>query len=190
MDYEPLAFVDRLYLLGMKALFALLKDIFLFIMTNKNDSATPPTPPVIPEPTPTPPQPVTPPTAPPVPSQPYDWSTPTAVRHSVRVLCDEMGMTVEQKNTMCATIGAESNGYNTKALNHNYFKSGKLASTDWGLCQWNDYYHGKEISGGYDGEAMNNPEKAVRLMGHYWKMGELYRCWWIAYKNGSFRHYL
>lgn len=31
---------------------------------------------------------------------------------------------------------------------------------------------------------MNNPEKAVRLMCHYWKKGETYRRWWIAYKNG------
>lgn len=138
-----------------------------------------------PEPMPTPaPQPITPPTP------KYLWDNPVNVRHSIRVLCDEMGMSVKDKNDMCATIQAESGGkFNTKAVNQNKVGN-KLYSTDWGLCQWNDYYHGKEISGGPDGEAMNNPEKAVRLMGYYWKKGELYRCWWIAYKNGLYKRYL
>lgn len=129
---------------------------------------------------------------PPGASQTLLWGTPMTVRHSVRVICDQEGLTFEQKNTMCATIGGESE-YNTKAIGPNYVvKDGRkiLASTDWGLCQWNDYYHGKEISGGYDGEAMNNPEKAVRLMCHYWKMGEVYRVWWIAYKNGRYLHFM
>lgn len=131
-----------------------------------------------------------------VPPQPpetviYLWDNPTNVRHSVRVLCDEMGMTLEQKNTMCATIGAESVGYNTQAVNRNFVTNAQgikvLASTDWGLCQWNDYYHGSEIA---PQVALQDPEAAVRLMGHYWKLGELYRTWWVAYKNGSYKQYL
>lgn len=123
-----------------------------------------------------------PPTQPITPSR-YDWDTPTLARHSVRVICDEEGLTVEQKDTMCATIGAES-GWKTSAVNYNK-KNGKVVSTDYGICQWNDYYHGKEIS---PDEAVNNPEKAVRLMCAYWKRGQ--RDLWSAYKNGSYKKYL
>lgn len=130
---------------------------------------------VVPEP-----EPVAPPPAPPK----FDWSTPLAARHSVRVICDEEGLTVEEKNTLCATIGGES-GWRTQAINHNRV-DGTIVSTDFGICQWNDYYHGKEIS---PTEAMNNPEKAVRLMCHYWKKGETYRRWWIAYKNGRYKQF-
>lgn len=78
---------------------------------------------------------------PPPPHPTYDWSTPLAARHSVRVICDEEGLTVEEKNTLCATIGGES-GWRTQAINHNRV-DGKVVSTDFGICQWNDYYHGK-----------------------------------------------
>ncbi len=150
-------------------------------------SAVPP--PMTPQPTPTPPEPVTPPVEAPVPSQApsYDWSTPEAVRHSVRVICDEEGLSVVLKNTMCATIQAESGGnFNTKAIHRNEV-GGKLYSTDWGLCQWNDVYHGKEMP---PDVALNDPEAAVRLMAKYWKMGEVYRRWWVAYSTGLYKHYL
>ena len=45
---------------------------------------------------------------------------------------------------MYATIWAESN-FNLFAKNENRL-NGQLMSTDWGICQWNDYYHGKEIT--------------------------------------------
>jgi hypothetical protein len=125
-----------------------------------------------PKPTPTPPQPK------------YRWDTPTNVSHSIRVICDEERMSLEQKNTMWATIKAES-GFNTKAVNYNRRKDGSIASTDYGLCQWNDYYHGSEIS---PDEAVDDPEKAVRLMCAYWKRGQ--RDLWIAYKSGSYKKYL
>lgn len=120
---------------------------------------------------------------------PLLWDTIANVKHSIRLICDEEGLDFEQKNTLCATIGGES-GYHTKATYENYLfdkKTGEryLASTDWGLCQWNDYWHGKEIS---PEEAMNNPEKAVMLMCAYWKRGQ--RNLWIAYKNGSYKAYL
>lgn len=114
----------------------------------------------------------------------YDFSYPKAIRHSIRVICDEEGMSLEQKNTMCATIQAES-GFILTAKNFNKDKNGKVLSTDWGLCQWNDYYHGKEIT---PDESINNPEKAIRLMCQYWKRGQ--RDLWIAYKNGSYKKYI
>ncbi len=130
----------------------------------------------------------TPPTPTPTPEPPkYWWDTPLEARHSVRVICDEEGLDLEQKNTMCATIGGES-GWKTDVVHPNYvIKNGikKLSSTDYGICQWNDYYHGKEIT---PDEALHNPEKAVRLMCQYWKRGQ--RNLWIAYKNMSYKLYL
>src|SRR4051812_940500 len=46
----------------------------------------------------------------------YQWGTKEDIRHSIRVICDEMGMTFEQKNTMCATIYGESE-FNLHARN-------------------------------------------------------------------------
>ena len=119
----------------------------------------------------------------------YLWDTPSNVRHSVRVICDDEELDWEQKNTLTATIGGESQ-YNTKAVHPNYMfnkTTGEryLASTDWGLCQWNDYWHGKEIP---PDVAMNDPERAVRLMCSYWKRGQ--RNLWIAYKNKLYKKYL
>jgi len=114
----------------------------------------------------------------------YLWDTKENIKHSVRVICDEEGLDLEQKNTMCATIQAES-GFNLKAKNLNKNSKGVVTSTDWGLCQWNDKYHSSEIT---PDESVNNPEKAVRLMCAYWKRGQ--RDLWIAYKNGSYKKYL
>lgn len=115
----------------------------------------------------------------------YIWSPPDLARHSVRVICDEEGLTVEQKNTMCATIGGES-GWDITATNKNISPTtGKVTSVDYGLCQWNNVYHGKEIS---PDEALNNPEKAARLMCAYWKRGQ--RDLWVAYKNGRYKQFL
>ncbi len=140
----------------------------------------------------------------PIPSK-YDWDTPILARHSVRVIADEEGLNVEQKNTMCATIGGES-GWNPKAKNENRDRNGKLLSTDWGICQINDYYHiglgmilgaivpsyfGRAVIGSAFPSVdyvLKNPEACVRWMCTQWKAG--HRTWWIAYKNGSYKKYL
>lgn len=126
------------------------------------------------------PTPLVPPPEPPK----YLWDTPSRAKHSLRVICDEMGMTLEQKNTMCATVMVES-GFRINAVNYNKDTKGKVLSTDWGICQWNDYYHGHEIS---PDEALTNPERAVRLMGEYWLRGQ--RTLWVAYSSGAYKKYL
>jgi hypothetical protein len=126
-----------------------------------------------------------PPTPAPAPTQPkYLWDTKENVRHSVRLICDDEGLTVEQKNTLCATIQGES-GFNTRAFNYNHGLNGRVVSTDWGLCQWNDVYHGGEIT---PDEAVNDPEKAVRLMCAYWKRGQ--RNLWVAYSSGRYKQFM
>jgi hypothetical protein len=117
----------------------------------------------------------------------YLWDTPQQALHSIRLICDEEGLTLEQKDTLCATIHCESQ-FNTKAINVNYMmKNGEkvVASTDNGICQWNDFYHAKEIS---PDDALNNPEKAVRLMCKYWKEG--LRSQWVCYLKGAYKQYL
>lgn len=146
----------------------------------------PPVEPVIAPQTPAEPTlPTEPPPTPPIPETPkYDWSTPTAARHSVRVICDEEGLTLEQKNTLCATVACES-GFNIHAKHYNFSKSGKLLSTDFGLAQWNDYYHGAEIT---PDEAEYNPAKAIRLMCAYWKRNQ--RKLWVCYDRKMYEAYL
>lgn len=117
------------------------------------------------------------------PAPKYLWDTPLQAKHSVRVICDEEGFTLEQKNTMCATIAVES-GFHIDAINHNT-SNGRITSTDNGICQWNDFYHATEIT---PNEALNNPEKAVRLMCQYWKRNQ--RDLWIAYRSGAYKKYL
>ncbi len=119
----------------------------------------------------------------PTPPPKYLWNTALQAKHSLRVICDEEGLSLEQKNTMCATVMVES-GFHINAINYNK-KNGKVVSTDYGICQWNDYYHGKEIS---PNDALNNPEKAVRLMCHYWKLGR--RNQWVAYSSKAYLKYL
>ena len=115
-------------------------------------------------------------------TQKYLWDTKENCRHSIRVICDEEGLTVQQKNDLSATLHCESN-WNPKCVHPNIVND-KVMSTDYGICQWNDYYHGKEIS---PKDAVNDPEKAVRLMCQYVKRGQLNL--WVCYKTGMFLKY-
>lgn len=118
----------------------------------------------------------------------YLWDTPAHARHSVRVICDEEGMTVTEKNLICAVVMAES-GFknNAKCLNKN--KEGVVTSTDWGICQINDFYHiGKGLTFSSVQYVLDNPDKAIRWMIKMYRLSHL--DWWIAYKNGSYKKYL
>lgn len=128
--------------------------------------------------TPTPPI----PTPPPAPAPKYDWSTPEAARHSLRVICDEERLTPAQKDLMSRTVHCES-GYHPATVHPNLY-NGKVVSTDFGICQWNDHYHGSEIS---PEDAVHNPEKAVRLMCAYVKAGRISQ--WVCFSAGLYKSY-
>ena len=114
----------------------------------------------------------------------YDWDTPVLARHSVRVIADEEGLTVEQKDTMCATIGAES-GWRPGAVG----KPNSNGTRDYGIVQVNSYWWigvGKQFpSTDY---VLTHPEECVRWMCKLWKQGK--RNYWSAWNNGSYKKYL
>lgn len=113
----------------------------------------------------------------------YLWNTPENSRHSLRMICDEEGLTVEQKNLMSQVVHCES-GYKTTITHPNLNGAGKQMSEDFGICQWNDFYHGKEIS---PDDAVHDPEKAIRLMCKYVKAGRISQ--WVCYSSGLYKNY-
>ena len=115
------------------------------------------------------------------------WKFPSDARHSVRVLCDELGLTVAEKNLICQVIQCES-GFRTDAKNENKDKNGKILSTDWGICQMNDYWYiGKNRPIATIREAIENPEKCVRIMIKRYKEGGLRD--WVCYLKGMYKNY-
>lgn len=150
----------------------------------KTQDPEPPVKPIIPAKAVTPP-PVSPaPTAPPM----YLWDTFENARHSVRVICDQAGLSVEDKNIMCACVQVESN-FNPLCEHGNLDKDRKVWSTDYGIAQINDYFHigaGKEFpSAEY---VLANPEECIRWMARQWKAGNAHL--WSSYTSGAYRKYL
>lgn len=141
----------------------------------------------VPQTPPTPPQTSIPSDPAPVVASPaYLWDTQENVRHSIRVICDEEGLSVLLKDQLSATLHCESN-WNPKCVHPNTL-NGKVVSTDYGLCQINDYYH---IGPGKDFPSveyvMNNPEACVRWMCRLALAGKL--TLWVCYLKGMYEHY-
>lgn len=119
---------------------------------------------------------------------PFLWDTPVNARHSCRVIMDEYGLSWQAKNLLCAVIQAES-GFNINAKNQNKDKTGKVLSTDWGICQINDYWHiGKGKGFASIEEVVNKPEKSVRFMVDMFRHGKLGL--WCAFTNSSYKRFL
>jgi hypothetical protein len=132
------------------------------------------------------------------------WTSIENNRHNVRAIADLQGLTEQQKNNMSQTIHCES-GYRTDICNINltdkttrqcsysdlqatYIKIQaeglEVSSTDFGICQWNDWFHGKEIT---PDESINNPQMAVELMCSYVKSGQLRE--WVCWNKGLAERY-
>lgn len=114
------------------------------------------------------------------------WSDPISNRHNVRVICDQEGLSVQQKNDLSMTLHCESN-YNPACVHKNVV-NGKVTSTDYGICQINDYYH---IGPGKDFPSvqfvLDNPEACVRWMCSQWKVGN--GKLWVCYSKGLYKSY-
>lgn len=107
--------------------------------------------------------------------------------HSVRVICDEMGLNWNEKAIICACIYQESR-FNNKAKGENK-KNGVVTSTDWGIVQVNDFWNiGKGKYWSSVRQVLDNPEKAVRWMITCYKQGKLNL--WSSYKFGAYKQWL
>lgn len=80
---------------------------------------------------------------------------------------------------LLAVIKCES-GLNPRAINRN-----PNGTTDYGLCQFNDYYYRDIIT---PEEALNKPEFAVATMCRMWEQGRQND--WICYRNKKYIQYL
>lgn len=121
-----------------------------------------------------------------------DWSTPQGAYHATRVICDELGLTLEQKNIVCACIYQESQ-FSNKAVGRNKDpETGKVWSTDWGIFQVNDHkgWHiGKGLRFSSVQDVLDHPEKAARWMiGVMKTTGKLQP--WASYTTGAYKKWL
>lgn len=124
----------------------------------------------------------------------YLFDTPQNARHSIRVICDEEGLSLLNKNIITACIEQESGFYNYKdgkpVQRDNYY-NGKIWSTDWGICQINDtegWHIGKGLAFPTIDYVLANPEKAVRYMVHMLQAGKLKL--WVSYSSGAYEKYM
>jgi hypothetical protein len=119
---------------------------------------------------------------------PLYWDTPKHIYHAVRVTCDLNKLSVTEKNILCACLYQESR-FNNGAVNHNKNSAGVTLSTDYGLCQINDYYHigpGKDFpSVAY---VLENPDKVFEWMISMYKHGMLKQ--WVSYSSGAYKQWL
>ena len=120
------------------------------------------------------------------------WDTPQNVRHSVRVMCDNAGLSVEAKNIITACIKQESN-FIPKAVG----KTNSNGTTDYGLCQYNNgrnrktgayYWIGPGADFANIAEVLNDPEKNVRIMIREYKKGNIKL--WSSYSTGAYKRWL
>jgi len=117
-----------------------------------------------------------------LPQETPEWDTPQKARHSVRVICDEMDLAVWEKNLICQILNCESQ-FNVKAVHKN-----SNGTTDYGICQYNDkWYIGTRKPIASVDEALNNPEKCVKVMINEYKHGRLKN--WVCYSSKKYLNY-
>ena len=110
----------------------------------------------------------------------YKWDNPKDACHSFRVICDEVGLSVNEKNMLAKVLNCES-GFNVKAIHKN---SDARKTTDYGICQYNDFYYADQIT---PDESLNNPEMACRLFIDEYRAGRLKN--WVCYKTGKYQNF-
>lgn len=119
-----------------------------------------------------------------------DWNTPHRAYHNTRVLCDNAGFSLKEKNDLSACIYQESR--------FQIGVEGKINSNgthDWGLCQFNDgSLHGVPLWIGPGAafasvqEVLTNPAKCVNVMIAEFKAG--HANWWMSHSQGTYIQWL
>ena len=120
------------------------------------------------------------------------WDTPQHAYHSLRVMCDEAGLTYKQKNILCACVYQESQFLNTAIGRNKDLKTGKVWSTDWGIFQVNDtkgWHIGKGLRFSSVQDVLDHPEKAAKWMIETMETtGKLQP--WASYTSGAYKKWL
>ena len=128
-----------------------------------------------------------------------DFSTPHNAYHSTRVLCDQMGLSLEHcvevdgvmyqpKDIICACIYQES-GFDNDAKCYNKNSKGIVTSVDVGVVQINSFYHcGKRKDFPSTDYVIANPQKAVKWMIKCYQEGQLKM--WVSFSSGAYKHWL
>jgi len=116
------------------------------------------------------------------------WDTQEDSKTTVRQICASEGLDASDTEIIMACIMQESE-FNTQAVNHNRNDLGVIESSDYGICQINDFYH---IGEGKDFPSveyvLQNPDKCVEYMISAFKAGHLN--WWVSYSSGEYKKYL
>lgn len=117
-----------------------------------------------------------------------EWTLPKNAYHNVRVLCDLAGLTVEEKNLICACIFQESQ-FNNAAICKNKNSLGQVTSIDYGICQINSHYHiGPKLDFPSVQYVLDNPVEVVKWMISMYKAGKL--SMWVSFSSGAYRQWL
>lgn len=119
----------------------------------------------------------------------FPWDTPKHCAHNTRVLCDLAGLTLEQKNILCACVFQESR-FDTQAEHKNLNADGSVSSTDWGIIQCNDFFHIAPHGTPFASvqSVLSDPNADVHWMIQCYKAGNL--GWWSSFKTGAYRQWL
>ncbi len=121
------------------------------------------------------------------------WSDPVIAHHNVRAICDQEGLSYDQKQILTACVYQESS-FRINAIHQNTVLepdgTRKVTSTDFGIVQINDYWH---IGPGKDFPSvdyvMTHPEECCRWMARYYKKhGNLNA--WSSYSTGAYKRWL
>lgn len=115
-----------------------------------------------------------------------EWVGEENCRHNVRVLCDFEGLPFAEKNALSQTIHCESN-YNPACVHPNMVGD-TVASTDFGICAINDFYHigpGKDFPNSQF--VLDNPEACVRWMCKQWLAGN--GKLWVCYLRNMYLNF-
>ena len=120
-----------------------------------------------------------------------DWSEPSNAYHNTRVICDQVGLSLDQKNILCACVFQESGFLTNPRPNQNKDpQTGKVWSTDYGICQINDYFHiGPHKDFPSVQYVIDNPEACILWMARiYKKTGNLNP--WGSFSTGAYKVWL
>lgn len=123
------------------------------------------------------------------------WTSQKNNYHNVGVVADRVGLSPNQKLVLRGCVYQESRFWNilpdgNPVKNENKDTTGTVWSTDYGICQVNDYYQcgaGKTFpSVAY---VLDNPEKVVEWMAGILKTTGQLRPW-ASFTSGAYLHWI